>query len=499
MRHPIRWTLLWVAVGALAGVGVFLWQSLSQPLVLDAPAPLTGPDLPDTAPQPRASVVDAPIAYDLSGIVDSLEATVPRMFGDLTQRLQAGDNRRTHFAFAVERSPFSVRANGLTVTVSTDVEYEGRVWYDPFIGPEISAACGTGGVPRPRVRATLVSTARITSDWRVVTRTRVSKLEPYSDDPRDHCRITIFHIDITNRVIDATRHMLEQKLTRFDRSVARWDARGWFDDLWQRLARPIRFTDSVYLLINPFAAQLGAVRSRGDTIMAQLRLIAAPQIVTGLQQVDSTRHEPLPRLDHADSMGTGASVLMEASFEYPVATHLLRRVLVGRTVEESGHRVRIRDVELTGIGGGRVALGVWLTGAIRGRLYFTGTPRLDRENRQVYVPDLDYDVGSANMLVRGFEWLRGDQVRDFLRERARLPDSALLGKLTELAERGMNRSLSPGVELSARIFNAAGTGVRATTTDLRVRAVADAELRLEISRAPKLPRLPSRAGGAPPR
>jgi hypothetical protein len=155
-----------------------------------------------------------------------------------------------------------------------------------------------------------------------------------------------------------------------------------------------------------------------------------------------------------------------------------------------GHRIKIRDVELSGIGGGRVALGVTLGGNVRGRLYFTGTPSLDPVHHQVHVPDLDYDVGTAQMLVEGFGWLRGVDIRDFLRDRARLPDSAVVGKLSGLAQNGINRSLAPGVTLSGRIHDAQGTSVRATTQDIRMRAVADAEFKLAIDRGPTLPRPP---------
>ncbi len=494
MKRRIRWTLLAVAVAG-GGGALYLRQILSGPLLLDAPPPEVVADSPDSLAAPRASIVEAPISYDLSAAVDSLEAAVPRDYGDIEERLQAGNNKRAHFAFAVSRSPFRVRSDGLTVTISTDVEYEARGWYRPIIGPELSAACGTGGVPRPRVRATLVSSARITPDWQVVTRTRVKRLEPYSTDARDHCRVTIFHIDVTGRVIEATQRMLERNLARFDRSVSRWDAKSWFEHVWLQLERPIRFADSIYMVINPFAAQLGDVTSDGNVIVGNLRLIASPRVLTGPRPDEGERMRPLPRLERVDSVGTGAIVLIDASFTYPVATGLLRKALVGRWISESGRRVRIRDVTLSGIGGGRVALGVTLGGSVRGRLFLTGTPSLDRASHQVFVPDLDYDVGSADLLVRGFEWLQGDEMRDFLRQRARLPDSALLGKLSVLAERGMNRTLTPGVDLSARIFRAEGTAVRATIGDIRLRALADAELKLQINKAPTLPRPRSREPG----
>ena len=195
-----------VAFLILLGVaGVYVYRTLTTPLGIDAPPPVVLADLPDSVPPLPASVVEAPITYDMSGAMDSLERAIPRSYGDIAQRVQAGTNRRAHFAFSVSRAPFRLRVDGRTVSLSTVVEYEARGWYLPLIGPEMSAACGTGGVPRPRIAATLISSADITPDWRLRTRTRIGRLEPVTDSARDRCRVTVFRIDITDRVVEATR------------------------------------------------------------------------------------------------------------------------------------------------------------------------------------------------------------------------------------------------------------------------------------------------------
>jgi hypothetical protein len=479
------------ALSATAGaLALYTWRTLSRPLEIDAPRPAIRADAVDTLRPPPASVVEAPITYDLSFALDSLEAAIPRSYGDITQRLSLGGNGRTQIAFAVERSPFRLRIDGLTVSLSTTVSYEARGWYRPIIGPTLSAACGTGGVSRPRIDATLVSTARITPEWRLRTRTRVGRLEPTSLELRDRCRITIFRVDITNRVIDATRRLLETNLALIDSGVAHWDSRSRFEQLWRQLQRPIRFTDSVYMVINPLSAHLGTVGARGDTVVAHLRLAASPRVVTGGWPNEFELMTPIPRLGSGGRVGRGAHVLMEGTLAYPVGTALLRRLLVGRSVEQTGRRLTIDDVELFGIGGGRVALGITLRGAVRGRFYFTGTPVLDREKRELQVPDLEIDVGTENLLVRGLDWLKGDDVRDFLRARARLSEAELIGRVRELAERGVNRQLTDGIDLSGTIRRAEATAVHATTEALLVRALAEADLLLAISKAPTLPRPP---------
>ena len=200
---------------------------------------------------------------------------------------------------------------------------------------------------------------------------------------------------------------------------------------------------------------------------------------------------PLPPLELASDVRRGARVLLDASFTYPVATVMLRNALVGRSLKQGRHLLRIRDVRISGLGGGKVVLGVLLSGAVRGRLFFTGTPGYDLPTRQITVPDLEYDIGTAQILVKGYEWLNDMSLRDFLRERARIPDSAVVHKLTMLAEQGMNRDLpARGTHLSGRIDQAGVIAVRATLEEIRVRAVANADLKLSVDRGPSIPRPP---------
>lgn len=491
-----------IAIGS-AGVAIIVAAFAIQayrgrlPVRVDAPAPAIAADLPDPLPELPLSVIDAPVSYDLAPAIAALEAAVPRQIGDMEKRMQAGGNTRAHFAFAASRGRFHVDIDSLTIRISSIVEYEGRGWYRPFIGPTVSAACGTAGVPRPRLRVTLVTNARLTSDWKLRTKTRIAELVPVSGDARDMCRITIFRIDITNRLISALNGIMRQQLATLDRNIARLDTENRFQTWWNQMQRPIRLTDSIWFMIDPRSAQLRSVTSDSGRVVANLRLGAAPRIVTGPRPTDSTLSADIPPLQFGGAPEQGLYVPLEATFTYPVASALLQKALVGRSISVTRRRIRIDDARLMGIGGGRVALGVSFGGAVNGTVYLTGTPRLDTLTGQVYVPDLEYDVGSAGVLVRGVEWVKGVNVRDFLRQQARIPDTEALERLRVLAEQGMNRQLTQGVNLVARIAATRALGVHATTKELRVRALATGEARLAISKAP--PVRPPRQAPARPR
>jgi hypothetical protein len=238
------------------------------------------------------------------------------------------------------------------------------------------------------VRITLVTSARLTSNWRLRTRTRLAELAPVSQDARDKCRITIFRIDITNRLTGALRGLVERQLATLDRNIARLDTPERFQSLWHTMQRPIRLTDSIWFTINPRSAQLGAVTNDSGRVVANLRLGAAPRIITGARPNDSTLLTAIPPLTFGTDDERGLHVPLEAIFSYPVASELLRKGMIGRSNTVSGRRISVADAELLGIGGGRVALGVRFAGAVNGTVYLSGTPRLDTLTRQVYVPDL---------------------------------------------------------------------------------------------------------------
>jgi hypothetical protein len=490
LKHPVGKAVAVVLLALLGWAGLYVYHTLSNPLTIDAPEPIAVADLPDSSPPLPASIVEAPITYDMTSAMDSLERAIPKSYGDITKRMQAGNNRRAQFAFAVSRSPFELKVEGRTVSLSSVIEYEARGWYNPVIGPTISAACGTGGVPRPRIAATLISSAEITPRWGLRTTTRIGRLEPVTDSMRDRCRVTPFRIDVTDRVLVAVRTLLDTGLVKIDEGVARWDSRSRFEQLWRTLQRPVRFTDSVYMIMAPYSAQLGPITARRNTVIARLRLVARPRVVTGPYPNEFELMTPMPPLVPFARVGEGAHVQLEGSLAYPVAKALLARVLVGRELEQAGRKLRIEDIDVKGIGGGRVALGVTVSGAVDGRLWFTGTPALHRERRELFVPDLDVDVGSANLLVRGFEWLKGEEMRNFLRSRARVSEADLIERLRQLAEQGINRTLTEGIVLSGKVHRAEATAVRASIADIRVRALAEATMRLSIDKAPSLPRPP---------
>jgi hypothetical protein len=138
------------------------------------------------------------------------------------------------------------------------------------------------------------------------------------------------------------------------------------------------------------------------------------------------------------------------------------------------------SVIFLGIWGGGVALGAVFDGTDRGTVWFVGTPRYQASTGMVEVPDLDFDASSAGLLVAGFAWIKADQIREFLRQQAKVSAGELLSRLQTIAVREMNRTLTRGVRLQATIGAAEPRALVVGPQDIVVRARAMGKASLEI-------------------
>ena len=461
-------------ISCLAPVALAAILACETRLDVDAPPPSMMADV-DTLPPLPTSTLDIPLTYDLSPVVRQLESAVPRRFGDIDKRIQLS-NKRVHIAYEATRGPFSVSLNGETANIGAVVNYKGRGWYKPPIGPEISSSCGLEG-PEPRARIALSSNLRITPEWQLRGNTRVGQITPYSNESRDQCRVTVFKINVTERVLNATKAALEKQRPSIDRKIASINIRPRFEGWWHLLEQPIPLTDSVWLVIRPSAVRMGTNVGVKRTLVTALGFSASPIVVTGAKPVVS--QTPLPPLYPA-AVGNGLHILIEGVLGYDLATDLLRKHLRGRKFERGGQTFIVKDARLYGIGGGKLALELRFAGAANGRVYLVGTPRYDVATNELYVPDLDYDIGSQNALVRGVEWIKHDDVRNFIREQARWPVGDIMQTGREQLVKGLNRDLAPGVRLSAEVQQVQGLSVHARRTAIRLRAQADANARLTV-------------------
>jgi len=466
MRFAVLATLVFgcVACGEHAGT-------------VDAPAPVGEfSHDSDSLPALPPGIIVAPLTLDLAGALGALEQLVPKRFGDITKRIAIPGSRRRSYAYEVAREPFSVSFAHDTVLLAATIHYKGRAWYDPPIGPDINGECGTKG-ERPRARLVLRAVPRLSKDWQLQVRTRVAQVAPLTTTERDQCEVSFLKLDMTGKVLEVAGRALQKTLPQIDRKLARLDLRTPLSKLWSDLQKPIRLQDSLWLLLFPQAVSIGSMSGSRELVAVEIGITAAPRIVTG--ERPPLGSFPLPALG---PVGTdqGFAMLIEGAFDYSVMSSELSSRLAGRSIKAGGGVLEVKKVTVYGVGGGKLALGLDFDGTASGRIWLLGKPSYDAASGMLSVPDLDFDTGSAGLLIRGLAWLKGSAIREFLRSQAKVPAGGLLDKIQTLAVKQLNRNLTRGVALTATIEKTEPAGILVRSDGLIIRARATGAARLDL-------------------
>jgi len=457
--------------------------------VLDPRAPTAMLSSTAQAPSARSatlgpSIIDAPISYALAPMLAALEQAVPRRFGNIERRISVPANTRQSFAYAATRSPFVIGFDGSRITISTDVSYEGRGWYDPPLAPTVSASCGTEG-RRPRLHLVIATDLEVSENWMLTGKTRLRSLRAESDDDVNQCRVTMFKINVTDRVIDALRPQLVRRLPVVDRRIASFDLRGRVDRWYNLLNKSIRVRDSLWLKITPQDVRLGGLHLDDTALVADVRLFARPVLITGPRPPDITTALP-PLKIAARAVGDSSHLLLEGRLGYDAASAVVSSQLVGRSFSRFGRKVTVRGARFGPLNDGRVVLALTVDGAVTGTAYFVGTPKVDTTSRVLSVPDLDFDVQTADALVKGLAWLKKGDVVTELRRRAQIPLQPVLEETRQRVEEALNRELAQGVTLTGVVSSGRVIDVVADHQFLVVRAEAIGSLGLGIDRELKV-------------
>jgi hypothetical protein len=436
-------------------------------LAKDNPVP---PELPPT-------IVNVPVLLDFGSAVQLMEAELPKKLGDIEEKKSIPGKKRTSYAFQIRREALTVNLKADTFFVATTIHYQGRVWYDPPIGPEVSASCGTKG-DEPRARIVLSVRPSLTAGWRLEAKPRLVHLGPLTKTERDQCEVSFLSLDMTGKVLDAARDAITALLPKLGEKLAGLDVKSEFEKVWNEIQKPIHLADSVWLLLDPTGIRLGRLGGNAEMVGGTIGVNANPKIETGPKPMVAYR--PVPPLDTA-AAETGLNLLLEGRFDYGVIGKSLTDELKGTEIKTPGGAVQIQELAAYGVGGGRIALGVRFTGTASGQIFFVGTPRYDPETGKISVPDLDFDASTTPLLVKGLAWLRDRQIRDLLRAQATFPSGDAMDKIATVAVDGMNRELTTGIILSASINESKVVAITPRHDALYLQAHATGQAALHVT------------------
>ncbi|BDG10862.1 DUF4403 family protein [Anaeromyxobacter paludicola] len=432
------------------------------------PAPL--PELPD-------STLELPVTLELSEAAQLLEREVPARI-DATRDWTMVANDRVGIKYALTRAPIQLALDGPRLAAAVTASYQAEACLKSPLSfggqscPRV-ASCGIGERPRA-VRLELRSEASWSPDWRLATRSRFDVTYP------DPCQVTFLHYDVTPHLDGYLRPQLAKAAADLDARVARAaDLRARAEEAWKRLAQPIPLPGNAFLLLHPRAAHVSPLSGRGLSVDFTVGLTARPVVHLGAPPAEPP--PALPRLEVSQGAAPGFHVALDGRIPYAEANRQLAGQLSGKSFDAGGHTVTVRDLSVSGAGGLAVVKAHVASGPIEGDLYLVGRPVYDPATATISLADLDYSLETRDALSAGLEWLLRGTLLEKLREKGRFAVGPRLEALRSQVETGLNRTLAPGISLSAQVRSLRPVAVQAAEDALVARVEAEGQAKLLVA------------------
>lgn len=434
-------------------------------------------------PRPEPQGVSTPLPVPASSIGAALSVNAAKAFALANQSVPSTFNaawpdqwiedppgNRLKYRYSATRSPLQFRLVNGVLKVAADADYMACGGYDLPLAPIIVGCCGNDP-PRdgPRhIAAEISVSVTPTADWRLSPLTSIDRVQGTS-----RCRVTKADFDVTSFAEGAVRAALQNNLAKVNDAIRNIDIRTPATYVWSEMQKPIRITDSTWLVVNPNGVALGPLTGTGQIAVVKLAVTAKPQIVYGQQP--TTTATPLPSLSVGGAQD-GFFVVLEGITTVEQASKVMQDALVGKRLYRGSKYIEVKNARVYGTGSNVAVAEIGFDGDAKGRMYFVGSPIYNAATGQLLIPDLDFDLATKNVLLKSADWLYHTDVRDFFRASARWTMTQAFDQAKQSVNSALKTSPAKGIRLDGQVTTLQGSSVAVTTTDVIVRVLAQGSL-----------------------
>ena len=392
---------------------------------------------------PPPSTVAAPIQVDLAPMFALAERMTPATPPGVETwiNLPGMAKGSPAYRYNLYREPlyFTLRGNRISVHTLVNYWFEVGLRLGDWVKP--MGSCGRAPETYRRARLGLSAEVALTPDWEVDL-----KITPEDPMKIDGCQVTLLGYDITDKVLSGIKENLlkaAQALQDQIRAAARLKPRA--EAAWFQAQQPVELSPGVFLMLNPERVRICPWTSEGKVLTITPEIQTRPTVTLG-NRPEAT-NKPLPPLDLAPlPIAPGFKLQVDADLSYEHAARQLAQQLGSAPIvtdkgsfEVTGVTIRAKE--------DMAFLDLDLKGKVKGRLTLKGRPVFDEASGTLKLADLDYTLETKSLLTSFGEWLYRGTLRKTLTEKCSFFLDKSLKDLKEKTQQGLNRPLTPMVNL----------------------------------------------------
>lgn len=427
------------------------------------------------AQEPAPSQIVLPIQVDLASAFQAAEKAVPRVPPGVELWAPVPGSAATVFRFNLYRDPLmpSLRQNQLRVR--TQVHY----WMEVGVkaGPLVKSLgrCGLGEEGFRRALLGVQAQLETTPQW-----TLNLKAEALEPEYLNRCTLTFLDYDITPKVMAGMKDAMVkalQLMVDLARNEALLKPRAQM--AWDQLQQPQELAPGVFLRFQPERIRLAPLQTERNTLTMLLEIQARPTIAFGSTEAGPL--QPLPPLETLTTAPTpGFRIRVDSELPFTEANAQLGRQLVGKRFDTDKGSFEVKGCGMRAKGD-RIVLDLDLKGKVDGRLSLVGRPVFDEATGSLQLRDLDYTLEAKSWITQFGEWIFRSTLRKVIQEKSNFLMDRQFKDLKELAAKGLNRELAPGLKMAGSLQSLRLGQPQVAEDRIRIEAFLEGQVALDAT------------------
>jgi hypothetical protein len=334
-----------------------------------------------------------------------------------------------------------------------------------------------------KMRVRLISEIQFSTDWRLVTRTKV---DSYDWITEPSISVAGFAIPIKGMISRMLNNNADKITKAIDEQVREnFQVKDKIQEAWILAQQPYLLSEEfhTWLLNTPDKIEAKLPDARNGNLNIHVGIKGYTQTIVSRQTPMRSKIVKLPPLTIVDNLPQSFQIGLISSISYEDASRMAEGFLKDKTYYFSGNRysIQIKGIQLYGQSD-QLIINASLSGSISGSVYLKGKPTYDPVSQSLFLDELEYDLNTRNVLIRAANWLLHGKFLKMMREAMVFPIGDQLNTLTETVRATLaNQPIGEGITLKGKLTNATPDKVHLTPDHIYtiIQATGNLDLRIE--------------------
>lgn len=387
----------------------------------------------------------------------------------------------TRYKYHMRRSPLRFGAAG----TSFNLQFTG---YYKIIGS--SRACVKGTVLSPwtpecscgvseserRVVIGFGASFALQPDYRLLT--RIVRPEP---QPLDKCTVCFWGQDVTSTVIDGIRAKLDASKKELEDSFGVVNLRPYLQQAWNKLSTVYAIPGAGYFSLHPKRLRMENISAKNDLLNISIGISATPVVSLARPAEAGTA---VPNLSNAAHPG-GFNIYLEAALQYDSLSTVLNQYMLHKRFDIADglfkKYVVVEGVKVSSDTTGNLRFQLDFSGSFVGTAVFIGKPYYDPAKKTIEVQELEYDLQTKNLLLKGAKWLFSKKITSELKQYTTFPMQPYYDSAAKTINEWLNKEWTKGIRGNGAVSDLKITGLWALPDHLKIRTNCAGKLAVVVN------------------